>query len=106
MIEMRNLETVAMADVAMLLMCCQRGEVDQKLSLNVLQLKAALSHTSACLNGLATRTSESCSMFRSRMERTGHENSSIIGSVGYALPKKSHEHMTPLHERPRPLSAL
>jgi hypothetical protein len=51
---MRTLVKLIEAGVAMLLMCCQCGEVDQTLSLIRLQLTgrgAAPSHTSACLNG-------------------------------------------------------
>jgi hypothetical protein len=52
---MQTLVKLIEAGVAMLLMCCQCGEVDQTLSLIRLQLigsAAAPSHTSACLNGL------------------------------------------------------
>jgi hypothetical protein len=51
-----NSQNVHDAGVATFLMCCQCGEGDQTLSLNTLQLTgrvAALSHTSACLDGLA-----------------------------------------------------
>jgi hypothetical protein len=42
-----NFRKFILAGVAMFLMCCQGGEVDQTLSLNLLQLRAAPSHTFA-----------------------------------------------------------
>jgi hypothetical protein len=40
------------------------------------------------------------------MELVTSTAASVIESVGYAVPKRLSEHMTLLHERTRPLSAL
>lgn len=50
---MRNLEMFIVAGVAMLLMCCQRGEGRSNTQPQFAALEAAPSHTSARLHGLA-----------------------------------------------------
>jgi len=73
------------------LMCCQCGEGDQTLSLILLQLTAAPSHTSA-LPGRAFRACDAHERIlqspRRRMEPVTRIAAGVIGSVGYALRKR------------------
>jgi hypothetical protein len=100
-----------MADVARLLMCCQCGEGDQTLSLNTLQLNGqvtAPSHTSALTERacrLAIHMSESRFILDVACNRSRGQLRVSKEALDMPRRKSSREHMTLLHERPRPPSA-
>jgi hypothetical protein len=98
------LDMFTMAGVAALLMCCQCGEVDQTLSLILLQPNgqvAAPSHTSACLDGFtdfAMHMSESCSNLWRCLEPVTGIVANVIEALDMPCGTGFRERMTLLHE--------